>query len=289
MRYSGGMTFPLEKIEVLVDELTFDVAISGPADGTPVMLLHGFPEGAESWSAVTPSLHTAGFKTIVPDQRGYSAGARPTDVNAYRIECLVADIIGMLNALELNRIHLVGHDWGSVVGWFVAERYPDRLKTFTAVSSPHPAAFGWALLNDTDQQQRSGYFRLFRTVNEAERTLLADNGTAFLELFGDAIPAERAEAYLSRHSKPGALTGGLNWYRAMTRDFADLEPISIPTTYVWSDEDFALGRAGAVRCGDHVRADYEFVVAKGVSHWVPEQEPSLVADAILQRISRYVD
>jgi len=284
MHYSRAMTYSARTVDIPVGTLTFEVTISGPRDGTPVMLLHGFPESAESWATVASHLHSAGFQTIIPNQRGYSPAARPNGIDNYRIDHLVDDVLGLLNALEINTIHLVGHDWGAVVGWFLAARHPDKLTTFTAVSSPHPAAFGWAAVHDADQQKRSSYFRLFRTPIEAEESLLGHGGSAFRSFFGDAVNPEVIDRYLARQSSPGALTASLNWYRAMTRDFADLGPVTVPTTYIWSTDDAFLGYAGAVRCGEHVTADYELAVVEGASHWLPEQEPEFVASAIKKRI-----
>ena len=280
------MTYSSRTVNIPVGRLTFEVTISGPPDGTPVMLLHGFPESAESWSAVASHLHSAGLRTIIPNQRGYSPAARPDGIDAYRIDHLVDDALGLLNALEIDTIHLVGHDWGAVVGWFLAARHPDKLTTFTAVSSPHPAAFGWAAVHDADQQERSTYFRLFRTPIEAEESLLEHGGSVFRNFFGDKVRPEVVDRYLARQSSPGALTASLNWYRAMTRDFADLGPVTVPTTYLWSTDDAFLGRAGALRCGDHVTADYDLIIVDGASHWLPEQAPDVVAAAIEKRIGR---
>ncbi len=138
--------------EIPVGDLTFDVLISGPDDGIPLVALHGFPESAASWGKVTPLLTAAGYRVIAPNQRGYSAGARPEGVDAYKIEHLVADVVGLLDALGLSDAHLVGHDWGSAVAWQVAGRHPNRIRSLTAISVPHPTAFGWALREDEDQK-----------------------------------------------------------------------------------------------------------------------------------------
>src|SRR6185312_6822929 len=130
--------------QVRVGELTFDVRVGGPIDGAAVMLLHGFPENASMWSGVEPALHAAGLRTIAPDQRGYSPGARPDGVEAYSMHRLVADALGLLDAYGLARVHVVGHDWGAAVGWNLAGRHPDRVATLTAISVPHPAAPGRA-------------------------------------------------------------------------------------------------------------------------------------------------
>lgn len=269
--------------EIPVGDLTFDVLISGPDDGIPLVALHGFPESAASWGKVTPLLTAAGYRVITPNQRGYSAGARPEGVDAYKIEHLVADVVGLLDALGLSDAHLVGHDWGSAVAWQVAGRHPNRIRSLTAISVPHPTAFGWALREDEDQKQRSSYIGLLRQEGKAEEVLSEDNFRRLRAMFDGQIDPEFADEHIRVMSGEGALTGALNWYRAMTRDFGDIDRTTVPTTYVWSTGDTALGRAGAERCGEFVDAPYEFVVLDGGSHWIPEERAEELAEAILAR------
>ncbi|MBJ7480862.1 alpha/beta fold hydrolase [Rhodococcus erythropolis] len=269
--------------EIPVGDLTFDVLISGPDDGIPLVALHGFPESAASWGKVTPLLTAAGYRVIAPNQRGYSAGARPEGVDAYKIEHLVADVVGLLDALGLPDAHLVGHDWGSAVAWQVAGRHPNRIRSLTAISVPHPTAFGWALREDEDQKQRSSYIGLLRQEGKAEEVLSEDNFRRLRAMFDGQIDPEFADEHIRVLSGEGALTGALNWYRAMTRDFGDIDRTTVPTTYVWSTGDTALGRAGAERCGEFVDAPYEFVVLEGGSHWIPEERAEELAEAILAR------
>nr|WP_322002140.1 alpha/beta hydrolase [Rhodococcus qingshengii] len=269
--------------EIPAGDLTFDVLISGPDDGIPLVALHGFPESAASWGKVTPLLTAAGYRVIAPNQRGYSAGARPEGVDAYKIEHLVADVVGLLDALGLSDAHLVGHDWGSAVAWQVAGRHPNRIRSLTAISVPHPTAFGWALREDEDQKQRSSYIGLLRQEGKAEEVLSEDNFRRLRAMFDGQIDPEFADEHIRVLSGEGALTGALNWYRAMTRDFGDIDRTTVPTTYVWSTGDTALGRAGAERCGEFVDAPYEFVVLDGGSHWIPEERAEELAEAILAR------
>lgn len=274
----------LETTRVTLGDLTFDVHTAGPVDGTPVVLLHGFPETARSWESVAPRLAEAGLRVLVPDQRGYSPGARPDGVAAYTIDLLVGDVIGLLDATGLDRVHLVGHDWGAAVAWQVAARHPDRISTLTAVSVPHLAAYGWALREDADQQARAAYIKLLRQEGKAEHVLLEDDAHRLRAMYGDRVSRESIDEYVRVLSEPGALTAALNWYRAMTREFSELAPVRVPTTYVWSTADSALGRAGAERCGEFVDAPYEFVVLDDVSHWIPEEAPDALAKTILARI-----
>lgn len=268
---------------IAIGELTFDVTITGPADGAPIVLLHGFPESAASWRPLTPRLVDAGFRVFAPNQRGYSPGARPEGIDSYQSKHLVGDVIGLLDAFDLDAAHLVGHDWGAAVAWQCAGSHPDRVLSLTAVSVPHPSAFGWAMREDADQQQRSAYFGLFRQEGKAEHILSKDDARALRAMFGDAVDSDLVDEHVRLLTEPGALTGALSWYRAMTNEFASLPPVTVPTTYVWSTGDGALGRAGAERCGEFVDAPYEFVVLDGPTHWIPEECPDALADAVLRR------
>ncbi|MGH3457234.1 alpha/beta fold hydrolase [Aeromicrobium sp.] len=269
---------------VTVGDLTFDVRTLGPDDGEPVMLLHGFPETSLSWSAVAPILAEAGFRVFAPDQRGYSPDARPTSISDYAMENLVADVLGLADALGLGTFHLVGHDWGAAVGWVVAAHHGDRLRTFTAVSVPHLAAYNTALRGDSDQQERASYIRLMRQEGKTEEVLSADDGRRLGAMYDGKIPATHVDAYLDFFREPAALTGALAWYRAMTAALADLPSVSVPTTFVWSDGDWAIGRASAEACEQHVTGPFTFVELTDVSHWIPEEAPAVLADATLDRL-----
>lgn len=269
---------------VAVGSLTFEVWTSGPGDGPAIVLLHGFPQSAAGWDLVAPSLAEAGLRVIVPNQRGYSAAARPRDVADYATDALVGDVIGLLDAFGIEAAHIVGHDWGAAVAWPLTVAHPDRVLSLTAASVPHLAAYGRALREDADQQQRGSYIGLLRQPGKAE-DLLLENGAARLRaMYGDAVPADQVEAHLELLCLPGALTAALNWYRAMTSDLGALGPVTVPTTYVWSDNDSAIGRAGAEDCGNFVEVDYRFVELKGISHWIPEEAPAALVEAILHRV-----
>jgi len=275
--------------QVDVGDLTFDVRVDGPEDGRPVLLLHGFPETSLSWSAVTPLLTRAGLRTYAPDQLGYSPGARPAEVDAYSTPNLTQVTADLLTALDIPRADVVGHDWGANVAWALAAWHPDRVRSLTAVSVPHPAAYTVAYRTDPEQKERSGYIRLFWQAGKAEDVLLADDARRLRRMLsgGEAdsgVPAEAIDEYVAVLSAPGALTAALNWYRAMSsRERVD--PVEVPITYVWSDGDVAIGRTAAEACANYVTGDYVFVELPGITHWIPEQAPDQLAAAILDRIA----
>ncbi|TNC47543.1 alpha/beta fold hydrolase [Mumia zhuanghuii] len=273
-----------ERRAVEVGGLVFDVGLDGPADGEPVVLLHGFPQTSDSWLDVAPMLAAAGLRVIAPDQRGYSPGARPDDVASYAVPRLVEDVTGLLDALGYDSAHVVGHDWGAAVAWSLTAHHPDRVRSLVALSVPHLAAYGWALVNDEDQLERASYIGLMRTPGKAEDVLLADDARRIRAMYDGVVPEDRVAAYVAAMREPGALTAALSWYRAMGRDLSATPTVRVPTTYVWGDSDWALGAAGARRCGEHVDAEYRFVPVTGATHWLPEEHPQLVGEEIVARV-----
>jgi pimeloyl-ACP methyl ester carboxylesterase len=279
------MRTPPERLEIGVDGLTFDALAMGPADGELVLLLHGFPQSSHEWRAQLDALGAAGYRAVAPDQRGYSPRARPLGVEHYRAEPLVADVVAMADALGADRFHLVGHDWGAAVAWHVAGRHPQRLRSLTAVSVPHPAAFSDALRGD-DQRQRSGYIELFRQEGHAEDLLLEDDGARLRAMLEGTGLSNDVDEYVRRMREPGAMTAALNWYRAVDAGSLDaLGPITTPTMYVWSTADIALGREGAEATVAHVEGRYRFEVLEGVSHWIPEAAPDELSRLLLEHLS----
>jgi pimeloyl-ACP methyl ester carboxylesterase len=280
---------PGELLRTDVGDLTFDVRVDGPENGRPVLLLHGFPQTSASWAAVTPLLNQAGLRTYAPDQLGYSPGARPGEVEAYSAQNLAQVTADLMTALEIPVADVVGHDWGANVAWTLAAWHPDRVRSLTAVSVPHPAAYTAAFRADPEQKERSAYIRLFWQPGKAEEVLLADDARRLRRMLSggeqdSGVPAEAIDEYVAVLSAPGALTAALNWYRAMSSD-TRVDPIRVPTTYVWSDGDVAIGRTAAEACADHVTGDFRFVELPGVTHWIPEQAPEHLARAILDRIA----
>ncbi|MGB0099546.1 MAG: alpha/beta fold hydrolase [Nocardioides sp.] len=268
------------------DGLTFDVTDEGPLEGIAVVLLHGFPERSSSWRDVVPRLHAAGLRTLAMDQRGYSPGARPRGRKSYRMHHLAGDVAALIDQIGAP-VHLVGHDWGSAVGWAVAGRYPRQVLTYTAVSVPHPAAFSRAMKTG-DQRRRSRYMAMFNLPVLPE--LMARRpGGRFDHFLGKAgMSTAEVARFRAEIVEYGALRHALGWYRALpfTRPGATDFQVSVPTTLVWSTGDVAIGREGVDGTARWVDAPYDLVVLEGVSHWIPTQAPDACADAILARINR---
>lgn len=270
------------------DGLTFDVRDSGPVDGEPIVLLHGWPGGAPTWDDVAPLLAAQGYRTLALDQRGYSPGARPSRVRAYVVDELVGDVLALLDAADLESAHVVGHDWGGVVTWALAAAAPGRVASITVLSTPHPAAMQQAL-RSLDQIRRSSYMVLFQLPVLPERLLLARGGRRLQRaLQRTGLAAEIAAGYVRRQVEPGALAAALRWYRALPFSRTDLSAeITVPTLYVWSSGDVALGRQAAALTADHVTGPYRFEELDGVSHWIPEEAPEQTAELVAAHVARH--
>jgi pimeloyl-ACP methyl ester carboxylesterase len=266
------------------DGLTFDVLDEGPLDGKPVVLLHGFPERSSTWRLVSPLLHEAGLRTIALDQRGYSPGARPRRRRDYRVSNLVGDVAALIEEVG-GPVHLAGHDWGAAVGWAVTLRRPDLVRSWTAVSVPHPAAFARAMR--TKSQRRRSRYMLFFTVPLLPELSARRAGGRFDQSMRKAgMTADEVTRFRREIVAYGALPHALGWYRALPL----LKPGStdykttVPTTFVWSDRDIAITRGGAEATQQWVDAPYQFIELPGVSHWIPTQAPDDCAAAIIGRV-----
>jgi pimeloyl-ACP methyl ester carboxylesterase len=271
-----------ERLEIPVGEFVFDALAAGPADGELVLLLHGFPQTSWEWRAQLRALGDAGYRAVAPDQRGYSSGARPEGVDNYHVRHLIADTLAVADWLGGHQFHLVGHDWGAALAWAVAGTHPERLRTLTILSVPHPRAFAAALAGSDDQRGKSSYIAVFREEGVAEQGL-GGNDFANLRAMLTTVGSEEDTAeYLRVLRQPGCLTAALNWYRAMQPGLVgEIGPITTPTLYVWSTNHKALGREGA---GQYVDGSYRFEIRDGVSHWIPEHAPEELNQLLLEHL-----
>ena len=261
---------------------TFPVTDAGPVDGATVVLLHGFPQTSSSWTEVCDRLHGSGYRTLTFDQRGYAATARPRGRRAYRMSALVSDVAALVDVVGAP-VHLVGHDWGAAVAWSLTARLPHLVRTLTAVSVPHPAAF-LASMPTSSQPLRSYYIGLFQLPWLPEYLLRHPRAVDRL-LGGTGMTAEQIARVRTEIVDSGALTSTINWYRAMPfASPAYARKVATPTTYLWSTGDTALSRRGATLTRRFVTGPYRFEITDG-SHWLPEEQPDLLHDLIVDRIT----
>jgi pimeloyl-ACP methyl ester carboxylesterase len=259
--------------------LTFDVRDGGPPEGEAVVLLHGFPQDSTSWTGVEPVLHAAGLRTLAPDQRGYSPGARPRGRRAYTSDELADDVLALIDEAGLASAHVVGHDWGGAVGWTLAGRNPERVRSLTVLSTPHPGAMKRAWTSST-QGLKSWYMLAIQVPLGPE---LVIPRTLVPMLVRTGLARDRAEHYAQRMAEPGALTAALNWYRGLPFSLRSPQHRSkVPTTYIWGRRDPFLGRAAAEATAAYVTSDYRFVEVDG-GHWLPETHAEQVGALIVER------
>jgi pimeloyl-ACP methyl ester carboxylesterase len=264
------------------DGFTFPVTDEGPLEGEPVVLLHGFPQTSKSWDAVCAKLNEAGYRTLRFDQRGYAPAARPTGRRPYRLSALTGDVAALVDKLG-SKVHLVGHDWGSAVAWGTAASKPSLVKSLTAVSVGHPAAFQRSFLS-SNQALKSYYMLLFNIPRLPEVAVRRFPKLLPRSLAAAGMDSEGIKQVQTDVIDAGALTGGLNWYRAIAfQDKASNAKVSVPTTYVWSSGDIALSRRAADLTEQYVTGPYRFEILDG-SHWIPDQQPDRLAELIAERI-----
>ena len=276
----------IERFTIDVGAMRFDAIGEGPSDGPLVLLLHGFPESAAEWTHLLPILAGAGYRAVAFDQRGYSPGARPEGIEQYHHTLLAGDVVAVAAALGAERVHLVGHDWGALVAWSVAGLHPEAVRSLSIVSVPHPRPFADARAHDPDQRERSAYFAFFREPEAPEQSFLADDAAMLRRAFADIDPAI-AEAHVRVLTAPGAMTAALDYYRAWDDSLDQTPVITVPTLFVWSDDDVALGRTGAEATAAFVSGPYRFEVLEGVSHWIPELAPEELGALILEHLAAH--
>lgn len=262
-------------------DLTFDVIDSGSLDGKPIVLLHGFPETAQSWTDTASELNRHGFRTYAIHQRGYSLGAQPKRRSAYRSAELVADVHAFLNIIN-EPVYLVGHDWGAVVAWEIALKHPDQIQHLTAVSVPHKAAFLKSMLS-SNQLLKSYYIGLFQLPKIPEllfekfpnvgRSLLKSTGMTEHQLNDfkkDMVDAKR-------------LTGALNWYRGLpfSSNRYLKQKVKVPTLFIWGKHDSAIGQKSVQLNKDYIDAKYTEVILDA-THWIPTQNAKELSALIIQ-------
>ncbi|CAN5153673.1 alpha/beta hydrolase [soil metagenome] len=266
--------------QLAVGPLTFDVLEAGPADGPVVVLLHGFPQDGRAWGAQVPDLAAAGVRVLAPSQRGYSPGASPTAVRDYAMPQLVGDVVGVLDAIGAEDAHVVGHDWGGSVAWQMAARHPDRVRTLTVLSTPHPVALGRALQRSRAAQLRFSYALLLR-LGGSERVLGAADGWLVRRL-GRLTGLPAGEPLVT---DPATLRTALHWYRAFSESaLKDLPRITVPTLYISGSKDPVFTDEAAVASREYCDGPYTHLVLPDAGHWPAQTHPHAVNTALLAHL-----
>ncbi|MFD1642462.1 alpha/beta fold hydrolase [Halohasta litorea] len=261
---------------------------AGPEDGPLVVLLHGFPECWYGWHRQLGPLAKAGYRVVIPDQRGYNLSDKPAGVASYRLDELAADIVGLIDACGREQAIVAGHDWGAAVAWWLGLEYPDRLSRLCIVNVPHPTVFEETLREGWSQRLKSAYFLWFQlSILPELTTQLGDWWIARRALESTSRPGTFSRTDLERYqlawSRPGAATGMINWYRAAVRHRRQpVDPrVSVPTLVLWGARDQFL-QPSMARDSRNYCEEGELRLVEEASHWILHEESAVVVEALLE-------
>ena len=273
--------------DVSVDELTFTCRVSGMEnDGGAVILLHGFPETSRMYYDLIPVLVSEGFKVVAPDQRGYSPGARPSKISDYSIDKLSQDVIDIADAFQFEKFHLIGHDWGSAVGWVTVAFHSERVISWTALSVPHLDAFFKAMNNNPEQQRKSQYIKFFKKPILPE-FYFSIFGYKYLKDIWRKSSKEEIEKYLEVFKQKGALKSSLNWYRAnMKNDDKSIGDIAAPTLIIYGLKDMAIGEESVDESVKYLKGYYKIEKLE-TGHWLIQESFEAVSKSIINHLTNY--
>jgi len=287
------MDIKLEPTIITTNGINLHVVLAGPKDGIPVILLHGFPEFWRGWLNQVEPLAKAGYRVIIPDQRGYNLSDKPKGIKSYTVDKLTGDILGLMDAFGFETIDLIGHDWGGMVAWALAIWHPERLHKLGILNAPHPAVmFNFLSRGDPDQLRRSWYIfaiqipwlpEYFLRRKDWRRMILALRGSDKMHTFTDEDIAE----YKSAWAQPGAITAMLNWYRA-ARYFPNIlqeKRVKIPTFLLWGMQDTALSHRMARLSMDYCD-DGKLAFFEEATHWVQHDETETVNQLLIEFLSK---
>jgi len=288
-----ALSAAVERLSIAANGLTFHALAAGPADGTLLLLLHGFPETSHGWSRCMAPLAAAGYRVVAPDQRGIGRSSKPEGIAAYRLDHLAADIVAIIEALGRRRAQVVGHDWGGAVTWYLAEHHANVVERAAILDAPHGGTFERYLRQHPSQLARSWYMLFFQLPVVPEALLRASHFKRLADALlatsrPGAFTPEDLAIYREAWARPGALTGMLNWYRAL-RLGGQLPRgsgrVTIPVRLLWGDRDHALepGLADASIAQCDAGEVFHFPEA---THWLAREEPERVTGLLLEFLQR---
>ncbi len=254
-------------------------------EGPALLALHGFPESSLMWQPLIDAAESEGFRVVAFDQRGYSPLARPTEVDAYRLPELVADVFAVADAVGFERFHLVGHDWGAIVGWAAAGQDHERVLSFGSLSIPHPDAIRIA----NEGRDTPLYVKVFRMPGVAETLFTARDLALMRNGLYATMPQQQIDEYVAIFSEPGALRAALNWYRAMPDRFIAAQGLAAevvqPVLYVFGTRDIQAFTRKAVRDLQPRFATGRYEeIELDAGHWLMQEQPERTVEAVMQHL-----
>jgi epoxide hydrolase 4 len=288
----SGIRSPLEFRVFHINGIALHVVLAGPANGKPLIFLHGFPEFWFAWRLQIDHFVSAGFRVIIPDQRGYNLSDKPAGIANYSIDLLSRDVLGVLDAVAGSKAIIVGHDWGAAVTWYLAARYSDRLSRIAILSVPHLRVLIKNLTINPVQLRRSWYIFFFQLPWLPEFILRRRDWTLLVRVLRDTSPPEvfsdtDLEQYKKSWSKKGALTAMLNWYRAALLRPSKLaldskaSRVKVPALLIWGKSDQFAGEAMARESLQYCD-DGHLEMFEAATHWVQHEEPAQVNSLLSQ-------
>jgi pimeloyl-ACP methyl ester carboxylesterase len=278
-----------EQQQISVNGVSLHVVQAGPVEGPLVILLHGFPEYWYSWQQYIEPLVEQGYRVWVPDQRGYDLSSKPQEISAYTLDNLALDITGLMDSAGRERARIIGHDWGGTVTWWLAMKHPERVERAVIINSVHPMVWMQSLRRSPAQFIRGWYLRFFQLPRLPEAVLQRKNWAALASLLTGtglkgAFTEEDISMYRAAWSQPGAITGMLNWYRAILKlklKGADGR-VQVPVELIWGARDPAAGVELAHQSVAHCDQGHLELI-EDATHWVQHEQP----EQVLQLIKRF--
>lgn len=256
---------------------------AGPQDGPMILFLHGFPEFWYAWRKQLQYFADKGYLVVAPDQRGYNLSDKPEGVAAYKIDELARDIIGLIDAYGRKQIFLVGHDWGASVSWWVALKYPERIKKLVILNVPHPKVMAKHVFTDTEQMKKSWYIFYFQIPGAVDHLAAASNYEWVIQLITTsanpgAFTSQELEEYRKAFQQPGAFTAMVNWYRAMVQ--TKQEPpksfdVTMPMILMWGEDDVAMLTQLADESMPYCKQGC-LIKFPGTSHWIQHEQAAKI-------------
>lgn len=282
------LPIPYEDHFIETNRVRLHVVTAGPKDGKPVLLLHGFPEFWFSWRKQIPVLAQAGFRVIVPDQRGYNLSDVPKDVRGYALDQLGLDMIGLLDYFGIEQVNLAGHDWGAAVAWGLAITFPQRVRRLTVLNVPHPLVMLRFWAQSPEQFFKSWYIGFFQIPGLADWAVQRNDFASAVRTFlSSSRPGTFSESDITEYKKAwansGGMTGMINWYRALMR-YRPPTPqdvrVHMPVLIQWGKQDAYLNHKMA-QASLEFCDDGKLILYENATHWVQHEEAQAVNEAII--------
>lgn len=279
-----------ETIKVKIDDLIFDCRTDGDKENELVIFLHGWPETSYMWKTLMSSFSKNGFYCVAPNLRGYSKDACPKGKKKYSLNKLAKDVMDIFEFLNKPKFHLVGHDWGAVIGWKVVHDHPDKILSWTGISVPHPQAFGKAIVVDEEQSKMSQYVKNFQLPYLPEKGIRKNDFELLKRLWKNSESNE-IDDYLKVFKNPKQLTASINYYRnnyKLLKSAAKeqiLGDINVPTLFIWGNKDIAIGSYSVKEGHQYMKNEYEFIELDS-GHWLIQTNYPELERAITRHVNR---